>query len=68
MHPTPAQLAYLAAMMIQLRLDFPMALCLANLHTEADELWALRLHDALLLMQALELEKHRRGFPQLHLE
>lgn len=67
MHPTPAQLAYLAAMMIQLRLDFPMALRLANLHTEADELWALRLHDALLLMQALELEKHRRGFPQLHL-
>lgn len=68
MHPTPAQLAYLAAMMIQLRLDFPMALCLANLHTKADELWALRLDEALLLIHALEAEKRRQGFPLLHLE
>lgn len=67
MHPTPAQLAYIAAMMIQLRLDFPMAIFLADLETQADELWALQLPEALLLVNALEFEKYRRGFPQLHL-
>ncbi len=67
MNPTPTQLAYIATMLIQLRLDFSEGQRLAPVRQALESLWMLLPGEAFRLMHVLEQEKRHRGFPQLHL-
>ncbi len=67
MNPTPAQLAYIATMLFQLDLGLAEGLRLARARSAIDSLWMLQPGEAFRLMHALEQEKRRRSYPQLHL-
>ena len=67
MNPTPAQLAYIAALLCQLRLRIREALYLAQLHIQIEDLWMLQHRDAVILIHALEQIKRKLGYPQIHL-
>ncbi len=68
MWPTTYQLMYIAVMMRQLRLSEARAFALAGLPSPSEDgPSGLGRREALALIDALEAEKRRLGFPQPHL-
>ena len=68
MYPSWPQILYVACLMAQLRVELATAAILANLRSSPTSLSELTTLETMALVDALERERLKRGFPSLTLQ